>query len=188
MLKEILLSIFGDGGETVGLPTVLDLGVGDGRQALALSCTGVVSNVTGFDISWHIVHHLKTQLNVTRHDCLERGPLYVYWYDGFELPEMVKDQGYDVAISMQVVFHLLEDALYERYMDILFSFARHVVIIHAPDSQTQLPAAAHEHMRYRIFSNWVAKLHPEWILHHKVSIPSKFGFDSCDGIHIFVRR
>jgi len=163
--------------------SVLDLGVGDGRQAFNILCGGQVESLTGLDVSWFTVHALENRLNSDRP--LGCADMDVYWYDGFILPQEIHGLTFDVTLSLQVVFHLLEDALFERYMALLFMLAREVVVVHAPDIDDALPQIAH--MRYRRFSSWVATWRPDWELKLRVPVPMEVGTHSDDALHVYGR-
>lgn len=68
----------------------------------------------------------------------------------------------DLAISLDVVFHLIEDRVFETYMTHLFSSARRFVIVYSSDFTTAEPTAPH--VRHRKFTSYVAASFPQWTL------------------------
>ena len=79
----------------------------------------------------------------------------------------------DLALSLDVIYHLVEDHVFDAYMRRLFESARRFVIIYSSNADQETPA---EHVRHRQFTRWVEHNRPGWHLHsyHKNSYP----FDS----------
>ena len=69
----------------------------------------------------------------------------------------------DLALSLDVVYHLVEDDVFERYMRTLFAAAERFVIVYASDFDSA-PGATASHVRHRKFTLWVAANAPEWRL------------------------
>jgi hypothetical protein len=65
----------------------------------------------------------------------------------------------DLALSLDVVFHLVEDAVFEQHMQHLFGVARRFVIVYSSDFDGPGMAA---HVRHRNVSAWVASSFPAW--------------------------
>lgn len=95
----------------------------------------------------------------------------------------------DLALSLDVVFHLIEDAVFERYMTGLFAAARRLVVIYASDRDEPTRDA---HVRHRAVSRWVATNAPAW--RHVSTEHNPFAFDparpdetSHSDFHVFAR-
>ena len=69
----------------------------------------------------------------------------------------------DLALSLDVVYHLVEDEVFERYMRTLFAAAERFVIVYASDFDSA-PGETASHVRHRKFTTWVAANAPEWRL------------------------
>jgi SAM-dependent methyltransferase len=67
----------------------------------------------------------------------------------------------DMAISLDVVYHLIEDAVFEKYMHHLFASGERYIVIYSTNSI--IPGTA-PHVRHRLFSSWVEVQCPEWRL------------------------
>lgn len=65
----------------------------------------------------------------------------------------------ELALSLDVIYHLVEDVVFERYMDLLFGSATRHVIVYSSDRDEPTPAA---HVRHRKFTDWVASRLPAW--------------------------
>jgi len=66
----------------------------------------------------------------------------------------------DLALSLDVVFHLVEDDVYEAYMQALFNAADRFVIIYARD-RDEAPALK-RHVRWRKFTPWIERNASGW--------------------------
>jgi hypothetical protein len=86
----------------------------------------------------------------------------------------------DLALSLDVIYHLTEDEVFEAYMCDLFDAARKFVVIYSSDTAVTDPAEP-PHVKHREFSRWVAGRRPEWRLIRRV--PNRFpaGGDDAPG-------
>jgi SAM-dependent methyltransferase len=73
----------------------------------------------------------------------------------------------DMTLSLDVILHLVEDEVFERYMQDLFDASTRFVVIFSPDYDR--PDAPH--VRFRSFTPWVALNRPEWVLAERVTNP-----------------
>ena len=78
----------------------------------------------------------------------------------------------DVALSLDVIFHLIEDGVYETYMTHLFASAKRFVIVYASDEDASTPD---QHVRHRRFTRWVQANAPGWRL--ATRLENKYPFD-----------
>lgn len=69
----------------------------------------------------------------------------------------------ELALSMDVLMHLIEDVVFEDYMRQLFASATRFIIIHAPNTEKN-PILLQSHERYRKFTDWVDANAKEWSL------------------------
>ena len=81
----------------------------------------------------------------------------------FNLMKNYNNETAQLAVSLDVIFHLVEDAVFAEYMGTLFSAAEQFVIIYSSDSDENLKDQA-IHVKHRIFSKWIEKILPEWNL------------------------
>ena len=133
--------------------SAIELGCGDGNLLSLLS----VPDYTGVDVS-------PTALA----RCAARFPRR-----RFVAPAALgEDARADLALSVDVIFHLVEDAVFADHMRTLFRCARRFVLIYASDVDMAWPAA---HVRHRRFSDHVAATEPGWqLLAH---VPNRYPFD-----------
>ena len=67
----------------------------------------------------------------------------------------------DLAISLDVVYHLVEDGVFETYMEHLFAAGGRYVVVYSTDAER--PGTA-PHVRHRHFTPWVTRRFPQWQL------------------------
>jgi hypothetical protein len=81
----------------------------------------------------------------------------------------------DLALSLDVIYHLVEDMTFDAYMRQLFSSARRFVIVYSSNMVIDWPV---KHVRHREFTRWVAEHEPEWCLLSRVKNP--YPYDDAD--------
>jgi SAM-dependent methyltransferase len=101
-----------------------------------------------------------------------------------------KDQQADLSLSLDVIYHLVEDNIFDAYMTKLFGAAERFVIIYASNHDEQAPA---RHVRHRRFTDWVDEHRRDFSLDARV--PNRYPFDPADpdntsfaDFHVFARR
>ena len=110
--------------------TVIDWGCGDGLMAARI----IASRYIGLDVS-------PAALELCRHAADGPGREW-HLYDGFTDPGI---RG-DLALSLEVIFHLVDDALYHRYMELLFGSAPLVCVVSSNRDERGEP-----HVLHRLF-------------------------------------
>ncbi|HEV2673902.1 MAG TPA: class I SAM-dependent methyltransferase [Aliidongia sp.] len=97
---------------------------------------------------------------------------------------------FDLVLSLDVIYHLVENAVFDTYMRGLFDHARSHVAIYASDLDVPGPSP---HVRHRAFTRWVAAERPDW--HLAGIVPNRYPFDAADpdetsfaDFHFFERR
>ena len=130
--------------EQAGIGSVIDLGCGDGHQLGLMNLPAYV----GFDVS-------RTCLEMCRERY--RGDDRKRFLPFDELP----GHRADLSLSLDVVYHLVEDDVFERYMHGLFDSSRKLVLIYASDSPDDMETA-NSHVRHRAVTKWVAAERPDF--------------------------
>jgi hypothetical protein len=67
----------------------------------------------------------------------------------------------DLTLSLDVVYHLIDDAVFESYMQALFSASRRLVVVYSSNFEECYAAP---HVRHRKFTDWVQLNQPEFEL------------------------
>ena len=97
------------------IQTLIDYGVGDGNQLKLIKC----NSITGLDVSRTVINRLKYEYND------DKNKLF-YECKNFELKDT-----YDLAISCDVLYHLIDFKIWEQYLLNLFTYSNKYVIIYA---------------------------------------------------------
>lgn len=148
-----------------GVQSVIEYGCGDGNQ---LSLAHYPTYV-GFDISPNALARCSEKF---RDDKTKT----------FKLMQLYNGETAQLTISLDVVYHLVEDDTYETYMNRLFDSSERYVIIYSSNTNDN-PKGTPMHIRHRNFSNWVAANRPEWAL--AKSIPNIHPFNGNTKISSF---
>lgn len=91
----------------------------------------------------------------------------------FHVMEEYAEQVAELSLSLDVVYHLVEDEVFERYMTTLFGAATRFVAIYSSDTNDNRGYEG-THVRHRAFTSWVAERLPNWRLHSK--IPNRYPY------------
>jgi SAM-dependent methyltransferase len=134
-----------------GIRSVIELGCGDGSQ-LAL---GNYETYVGLDVSPIAV---RTCAEAFARDTSKS----FFLYDPKCFVDNTEVFGADLALSLDVVFHLVEDDVYQLYMQHLFASARSFVIIYSSDFQDR--GGSPPYTRHRNYTAWVTEHVSEWAL------------------------
>ena len=101
-----------------------------------------------------------------------RGDATKRFYHSSELPPSTRA---NLSLSLDVVYHLVEDETFDQYMHNLFEAADRFVIVYASNVDRKTPEP---HVRHREFTHWVAANRPDFsLIQH---IPNEFPFDARD--------
>ncbi|WP_170415008.1 class I SAM-dependent methyltransferase [Ruegeria atlantica] len=136
--------------EAEGIHSVVELGSGDGNQASLFD----IAQFTGLDVSEDCVRNCSARF--------ANRPGWTFLKADAEV------EAHDAALSLDVVYHLVEDDVFEAYMHRLFSLAKRYVVIYASDFDLT-PSA--RHVRHRAFSKWIADRMPNWKLYCEETNP-----------------
>jgi SAM-dependent methyltransferase len=130
--------------------SVVELGCGDGHL---LSLADYPSYV-GLDVS-------RTAIEMCKQRFAADPAKSFFLYDS----DCFVDRGgvfaADLALSLDVIYHLVEDMVFGTYMSHLFAMGQRYVIIYA--TNIVIPDDA-PHVRHRNFSSWVDDNCPQWRL------------------------
>ena len=123
---------------------VIEYGSGDGNQ---LKLSNYKSYI-GFDVSLTSITLCKKNF---KNDNSKK----------FYLLNQYNNQKAELTLSLDVIFHLIEDDIFHEYMNQLFSSSESFVIIYSSNTENN-PKGTNSHVRHRKFTNWITKNKPEW--------------------------
>lgn len=138
--------------------TVVELGCGDGNQ---LTTFKGYEKYYGHDISDNIIGKCKTK------------------FMGDDSKEFTNNtdvllvRKYDLSLSLDVIYHLVEDEVYEKYMHDLFNLSNLVCIF----GTNRLESSAAPHCTHREISEFINKHYKEYkLIDTKMFNNTKVGF------------
>ena len=120
--------------------SVIDFGCGDGNQ---LSLADYPRYI-GLDVSRAAIELCKSRFAADPTKSF-------FLYDGACFADRGGLFAADLAISLDVIYHLTEDAVFDTYMTHLFAAAARFVIVYATNQE--IPGTA-PHVRHRHFTAW----------------------------------
>jgi SAM-dependent methyltransferase len=134
--------------ERYNLKTGLEMGCGDGNQLKEFN----FKTYTGLDVSETTIMNCKSLYNSDKTKDF-------YMYNDITT---LKDKRFDCTLSLDVIYHLIENIVFEDYIDNLFNFSDNIVIIYSFGSNAEgleLPT----HVVYRPMDIITQKF-PQWEL------------------------
>ena len=146
-----------------GYQTVLELGCGDGAQLTLAD----YPEYLGVDVS-----------EVAVSLCRERfadDPTKTFLVSGEEPLRTC-----DLGLSLDVIYHLVEDAVFEQYMHDLLHHSARAVVLYTSDSDVFVPPRREPaHVRHRPIQRWMAN-QPEWRFVERLANPMPWRADDQD--------
>jgi SAM-dependent methyltransferase len=127
-----------------GIRSVIEFGCGDGAQLELAAYPFYV----GVDVSLTVLELCSRRFTS---DPTKR------FYLRSKIPT---DLGrFDLSLSLDVIYHLVEDDVFDSYMRSLFERADRFVVIYSSNKSqvTESP-----HVRHREFTSWILKNKPQW--------------------------
>jgi len=139
-----------------GIHSIIEFGCGDGNQ-LSLSH---YPQYIGLDVS-------STAISFCRERFGQDENKSFFLYSPFGFMDRQKIFQADLGLSLDVIYHLVEDDIYSVYMDHLFGASKKFVIIYSSDVDKEGGAHA-RHVRHRNFSQRVNEFFPGWKFIEKI--------------------
>ncbi|OIJ10403.1 hypothetical protein BKP37_17840 [Anaerobacillus alkalilacustris] len=140
---------------------VIEFGCGDGNQLKLCK----YSNYIGLDVSKYTIKKCEEMFaNDSRKQfCL---------YDPLCFDTNQKLSKADLTISLDVIYHLIEDEIYHKYMTDLFNTSKKYVLIYSSNYNTK----QNNHVRHREFTKWIDSNQKDFKLVKKIKNKYPFEF------------
>ena len=136
--------------------SLIEFGCGDGNQLMLAN----YPNYVGLDIS-------KKAVTVCEEKFINDQSKKFFLYDPYSFDEKTEQFKADLALSLDVIYHLVEDDVYSAYLKHLFGAGIKYVIIYATDKDE--PGRFYErHVRHRNFTKDITMRFPNWKLSKKI--------------------
>jgi SAM-dependent methyltransferase len=143
-LAEFKAEILNEFVRTRNIQTVIEFGCGDGNQLQLARYPEYV----GVDVA---------AASIRRCSALFAQDSTKHFYRADALP---KDLGmFDLALSLDVIYHLIEDSIFDDYMRRLFGVSQRHVIIYSSNYDA---LAEGPHVQHRKFTTWISENARDW--------------------------
>jgi 2-polyprenyl-3-methyl-5-hydroxy-6-metoxy-1,4-benzoquinol methylase len=136
------------------ISTIIEFGCGDGSQI----SLGLYPNYLGFDISPVAIRICKDKFSADSSK-------------DFKLIKDYANEKADLVLSLDVIYHLVENKVYQDHMKLLFNASNHFVIIYSSNTNEKLTDNS-LHVRNRKFTDWIDTNCKNWKLVE--IIPNKY--------------
>lgn len=146
--------------EETGAETAIEFGCGDGVQLGLFR----FRDYLGLDPSHNAIAK-----------CLKMYSSEVPNSKRFLLLEYYRNEQADVSLSLDVIYHLVEDGVFDQHLKQLFSAATKLVVVYSSDFDGQHV----KHQRPRAFQHAVEALEPGWRLWRKIL--NEYPYDPVTG-------
>lgn len=155
-LAEFKAKILNDFVKEHQISTVIEYGCGDGNQLKLANYPAYI----GFDVSPKAITLCKELFKEEQ-------------TKAFKMMGEYEGETADLTLSLDVIYHLVEDDVYLAYMNRLFSSSKRYVIIYSSNFNSK-PVSTAPHVRHRSITSWVEINQPGWyLLQH---IPNKYPY------------
>lgn len=164
-LAEFKANILNRFVEKEGVKSVLEFGCGDGNQVRLFT----FPSYTGFDISEKAILRCKS---IFARDKKKT----------FKLMKEYNGEKAQLTLSLDVIYHLIEDEVYHEYMKRLFDSSAQYVIIYSSNTDEQSKVQMN-HIKHRKFSDWIEQNRSNWKKIKNISADDTFA-----DFYIYERR
>ena len=149
-LAEAKAKFLNDFVQAHDIQSVIEFGCGDGNQ-LSLAA---YPRYIGLDVT-------RSAVGMCQRRFASDLTMSFFLYDGACFTDRAGLFTADLALSLDVIYHLTEDMVFEAYMRHLFAAGSRFVIIYATDRE--IPGTA-PHVRHRQFTSWAQAHCTDWRL------------------------
>ncbi len=158
-LAEFKAEIINSFIKTNNIKNILEFGCGDGNNLALYN----IENYMGIDVSPKAIEICKSKFT---QDISKK----FFTLDEFKQNKEAQKTS-ELVLSLDVIYHLIEDEVFEEYMNSLFNSSSKYIIIDASNFDETLCS----HVKHRKFTNWIEKNKPNWKL--KEFIKNRYPYD-----------
>ena len=137
--------------------SIMEFGCGDGNQLRYSQ----YPNYLGFDISPEAIAECR---NLFKNDSSK----------SFKLLREYNNETAELVLSLDVIYHLIEEEIFLSHMKMLFASSEKYVIIYSSNSKNSILPSS-QHIKHRIFSVWIEENLPSWKLIQ--ILPNKYPYN-----------
>ncbi len=136
--------------------SVIEFGCGDGNQLSLAKYT----RYAGYDVSSSAISRCRERFKLDQSK-------------SFRLMSDYDGEKADLALSLDVLYHLVEDDVFDSYVRALFEASHRYVIIYSSDSDDNREYEG-THVRCRKFTRWIEDNLPNWKLEER--LPNRYPY------------
>lgn len=173
-LAEFKAEVINSFVERKAIATIVEFGCGDGNQ-LSLA---QYPSYHGLDVSAEAIDRCRS--------LFANDPTKT-----FALLDDFDHRSAELVLSLDVIYHLVEDQVFFEYMNLLCTTASRYLIIYSSNTDAN-PDHGAAHVRHRRFTDWLDEYQPAWqLLRH---IPNRYPLasfpkeGSCADFYIFGKQ
>lgn len=139
-----------------GVRSVIEFGCGDGNQLTLAE----YPRYAGYDVSESAIEACRSRF---REDATKT----------FAILSDYAGESADLALSLDVIYHLVEDGVFDEHMRLLFGAAERFVIVYSTNADEPRRPTDRAHVRHRRFTDWIQANAIGWgLVQH---VPSPYG-------------
>jgi len=154
VFKASIINAFVDKNQ---LSTIIEFGCGDGNQLKYFN----FKSYTGYDVS-------STAIAICRE--LHKGDSSKQ----FKPIGAYEGEQASLTLSLDVIYHLIEEEIFAAYMEKLFNASEKFVIVYSSNADEHPNNGMHPHVKHRKFTQWVEENAPQFkLIEH---IPNKYPY------------
>jgi cyclopropane fatty-acyl-phospholipid synthase-like methyltransferase len=169
---EIINKIFKD----YNINSIIDLGCGDTNQLKTYDIKDNMKYV-GIDVSPIIIEKCKETFLNNNYN--------FYCEDEYQYKEK-----FDVGLSIDVTYHLIEDEIFKVYLEHLFDVSTKIVVLYSSNFElshdSNNPSLCCPHVKHRLIIPYIEKNFKEWELIE--NIPNRYPKNSSAEFYIFKKK
>lgn len=155
--QEFKAEVINEFVEVNSIETVIEFGCGDGNQLKLAN----YDHYLGFDVS-----------EIAVATCEKLFSEKTDW--SFRLAKDYAGETSDLILSLDVIYHLIEDGVFEEYITTLFNASTRYVMIYSSNTNRNR-GFKKGHVRHRKFTDWVDRNKKDWkLIRH---VPNRYPYD-----------
>ena len=143
------------------IKTIIEWGCGDGNQLTYMNYQDYI----GFDVSKTALLHCSEKFKEDKSKTFLHTDKYT-------------NQSAVLSLSLDVIFHLIEDSVFNDYMNRLFNSSQKFVVIYSSNTSEQFEIATN-HFHQRKFTDWIQKNKSDFRLIKKIK--NKYPYNQKTG-------
>ena len=92
----------------------------------------------------------------------------------------------ELSLSLDVIYHLIEDDVFDAHMRTVFAAATRFVVVYSSNTDARR-TLQRSHVRNRRFTDWVSEHAPDWELRQQIPGPVARNTDAAVDFYVFAR-